>query len=145
MAFKVPRHCSPITHLAFTDDVIIFANGGAASLNQRPDFENDTYPNHVFKCSKVLYGLKQALRIWYERLSDFLVVNGFKRGIMDTTLFTKQNFNDLLIMQIYVNDINFCTTNVCLCKDFFTIMQNEFEMSMMGELNFFLGLRVLQT
>ena len=64
---------------------------------------------------------------------------------MDTTLFTKQSSNDLLIVQIYVDDIIFGATNECLCKDFFTIMQNEFEMSMMGELNFFLGLQVVQT
>ena len=54
-----------------------------------PNFENETFPNHVFKLSKVLYGLKQTPRDWYEQLSDFLTGNGFKRGIVDTTLFTK--------------------------------------------------------
>ena len=63
---------------------------------------------------------------------------------MDTTLFSKQSFNDLLIIQIYMDDIIFGATNECLCKNFSTIMQNEFEMSMMGELNFFLGLQVIQ-
>ena len=70
----------------------------------------------------------------------FLIENGFRRAIVDTTLFTKQNSHDLLIVQIYVDDIIFGATNEILCKDFSTIMQKEFEMSMMAELNFFLGL-----
>ena len=92
-----------------------------------------------------MYRLKQAPKVWYERLSDFLIENGFKRGIVGINLFTKRSSNDLLIVQIYVDDIIFGATNECLCKDFSTIMQKEFEMSMMGELNFFLGLQVVQT
>ena len=114
-------------------------------VDQPPGFENESYPDHVFKLSKALYGLKQAPRAWYERLSGFLIENGFKRGIVDTTLFTKQSSQDLLIVQIYVDDIIFGATNENLCKDFSIIMQKEFEMSMMGELNFFLGLQVIQT
>ena len=87
-------------------------------VDQPPDFENETYPNHVFKLSKALYRLKQAPRAWYERLSDFLIENSFRRDIVDTTLFTKQSSNDLLIVQIYVDDIIFGATNECLCKDF---------------------------
>ena len=64
---------------------------------------------------------------------------------MDTTIFTKQSLSDLLIVQMYVHDIICGATNECLCKDFSTIMQSEFEMSMMGELNFFLGLQIHQT
>ena len=87
-------------------------------VDQPSDFENEMFPNHMFKLSKSLYGLKQTPRAWYERLSDFLIENGFKRGIVDTTLFTKQCSNDLLIVQIYVDDIIFGTTNECLCKIF---------------------------
>ena len=90
-----------------------------------------------------MYGLKQVPKIWYERLTDFLVENDFKRGIVNTTLFTKQNSNDLLIVQMHVDDTIFGATNECLCKDFFIIIQNEFEISMMGDLNFFLGFRVV--
>ena len=75
----------------------------------------------------------------------FFVENDFKRSIVDTTLFIKQSSNDLLFVQIYVYDIIFGATNECLYKNFSTIMLNEFEMSMMGELNFFLGLQVVQT
>ena len=70
-----------------------------------PDFEDKELSNHVFKLSKALYGLKQAPRAWYERLSNFLIKNDFQRGMVDTTLFTKNFQNKLLIVQIYVDDI----------------------------------------
>ena len=73
------------------------------------------------------------------------VKNSFTKGNIDTTLFTKQNENgDLLIVQIYVDDIIFGSTNMCLCEEFSKIMQKEFEMSMMGELKYFLGLQIKQ-
>ena len=102
-------------------------------------FENPHFPNHVFKFSKALYGLKQALRAWYERLSNFLIENGFNRGKVDTTLFIKVKKHDILVVQIYVDDIIFSATNESLCQEFSKVMQGEFEMSMIGELAFFLG------
>ena len=77
-------------------------------------------------------------------MSVFLVENGFSKGKVDKTLFTKHNGDDILIVQIYVDDIIFGSTNELLCKEFETCMRNEFEMSMMGELSFFLGLQVKQ-
>jgi hypothetical protein len=58
-------------------------------VEQPPGFEDNEYPNHVYKLSKALYGLKQAPRAWYEYLRDFLITNGFKVGKADPTLFTK--------------------------------------------------------
>jgi hypothetical protein len=109
-------------------------------VEQSPSFESLEFPNHVFKLSKALYGLKQAPRAWYKRLSGFLLEKGFTTGKIDTTLFTKIKNNDLFIVQIYVDDIIFGSTNENMCRKFSKIMQKEFEMSMMGELNFFLGL-----
>ena len=97
----------------------------------------------MFKLSKVLYGLKQVPRAWYNRLSLFLLNNSFVRGKIDTTLFIKNHDNNMLLVQIYV-DIIFGSTNEDLCKEFSTCMQKEFEMSMMGEMNYFLGLQVKQ-
>jgi hypothetical protein len=77
-------------------------------------FEDDRYPDHVFKLSKALYGLKQAPRAWYECHRDFLIANAFKVGKADPTLFTKS------------------------CEEFSRVMTQKFEMSMMGELNYFL-------
>ena len=94
---------------------------------------------------KAPYDLKQAPKAWYERLSKFLLENGFSRWKVDTTLFIKRKLNDILLVQIYVDDIIFGSTNDSLCKEFSQDMQNEFEMSMMmGELNFFLGLQISQ-
>ena len=111
---------------------------------QPPKFKSFNFPNHVFKLKKTLYVLKQAPRGWYERLIKFLISSGFKMGKIDTTLFIKLKDNDMLIVQIYVDDISFGATNVSLCKEFAKFMQSEFEMSMMGKLNFFLGLKIKQ-
>ncbi|KAJ9547459.1 hypothetical protein OSB04_020002 [Centaurea solstitialis] len=109
-----------------------------------PGFESAQYPNHVYFLDKALYGLKQAPRVWYKRLSTFLISNGFHRGTTDITLFYKKHDDDILLVQIYVDDIIFGSTDLSMCKDFESLMQKEFEMSMMGELNFFLGLQVKQ-
>ena len=113
-------------------------------VEQPPEFGSFNFPNHVFKLKKALYGLKQALRAWYERLSKFIISSSFKMGKIDTTLFIKLRKNDILIVQIYVDDIIFGATNVSLCEEFVKSMHSEFEMSMMGELNFFLGLQIKQ-
>ena len=90
--------------------------------------------------TKHFYGLKQAPRAWYERLSNCLLENGFRRGNVDTTLFLKTKGEHLLIVQVYVDVIIFGATYENLCNEFSKMMRSEFEMSMMDEFNFFLGL-----
>src|SRR3954470_11404733 len=104
-------------------------------LKKNPGFEDFKHPKNVFKLDKALYGLKQAPRAWYERLSTHLTANGFVKGKIDSTLFLKTNGKHILVVQIYVDDINFGSTDDIMCKEFSTLMTNEFEMSMMGELN----------
>jgi hypothetical protein len=113
-------------------------------VEQPLGFEDSEYPNHVYKLSKALYGLKQAPRAWYECLRDFLIANDFKVGKADPTPFTKTLANDLFICQIYVDDIIFGSTNKSTCEEFSRIMTKKFEMSMMGELKYFLGFQVKQ-
>ncbi|KAK7275147.1 hypothetical protein RIF29_16256 [Crotalaria pallida] len=113
-------------------------------VKQPPGFENHEFPNHVYKLKKALYGLKQAPRAWYDRLSSFLLEQGFERGKVDATLFIYKSKKDILLVQVYVDDIIFGATNMSLCKKFSDLMKGEFEMSMMGELTFFLGLQVKQ-
>jgi hypothetical protein len=113
-------------------------------VEQPPGFEDSEYPNHVYKLSKALYGIKQAPRAWYECLRDFLITNGFKVIKVDPTLFTKTIANDLFVCQIYVDDIIFGSTNKSTCEEFSRIMIPKFEMSMMGELKYFLGFQVKQ-
>jgi len=95
-------------------------------------FEDHNNPDHVFKLKKALYGLKQAPRQWYERLSSFLLSQGYERGKTDKTLFIKHSWKDIILVQVYVDDIIFGATNESLCEQFVATMQGEFEMSMMG-------------
>ncbi|KAK3118826.1 hypothetical protein QOZ80_9BG0708740 [Eleusine coracana subsp. coracana] len=111
-------------------------------VEQPPGFEDPKYLNHVFKLHKTLYGLKQAPRAWYECLRDFLVKKGFVIGKADATLSTKHFGNDIFVCQIYVDDIIFGSTNQNFCDEFSKIMTKRFEMSMMGELTYFLGFQV---
>ncbi|GJZ26472.1 putative ribonuclease H-like domain-containing protein [Tanacetum coccineum] len=98
----------------------------------------------VYKVEKALYGLHQAPRAWYETLSTYLLDNRFYRGQIDKTLFIKRVKGDILLVQVYVDDIIFSSTKKSLCTDFKQIMHNRFQMSLMGEITFFLGLQVKQ-
>jgi hypothetical protein len=113
-------------------------------MDQPPRFEDDRYPDHVYKLSKALYGLKQAPRAWYECLRDFLISNAFMVGKVDSTLFTKACNGDLFVCQIYVDNIIFGSTNQKSYEEFSRVMMQKFEMSMLGELNYFLGFQVKQ-
>ncbi|GJS28894.1 retrovirus-related pol polyprotein from transposon TNT 1-94 [Tanacetum coccineum] len=106
---------------------------------QLPRFIDFEKPNHVFKLKKALYGLKQAPKAWYDRLKAFLIDHKYTMGLVDNTLFTKKRNSHIIIVQIYEDDIIFGSTCQELCDDF---MYDEFEMSMIGELNFFLGLQI---
>jgi hypothetical protein len=113
-------------------------------VKQPSGFEDQEYSNHIYKLHKTLYGLKQAPRAWYECLRDFLTQNSFKIGKADSTLFTRKVDKDLFICQIYVNDIMFSSNNQSFCDEFSKIMNDRFDMSMMGELKFFLGFQIKQ-
>ena len=114
-------------------------------VEQPPGFDDDKHPDWVFKLNKALYGLKQAPRAWYEKLSSFLIKHGYDRGNVDTTLFIKRMNNEMIVVQIYVDDIIFGSNDQALCDEFAELMKKEFEMSLMGELTYFLGLQVKQT
>src|SRR5664279_1683015 len=124
-----------------------FLNGPLNELvyvKQPPGFEDPNYPDHVYKLDKALYGLKQAPRVWYEHLKEFLVDRGFNVGLIDPTLFTKRVGGDLFICQLYVDDIIFGSTNALFNNEFSKLMTDKFEMSMMGELKYFLGFEIKQ-
>jgi hypothetical protein len=106
--------CARNIKLYRTDMKSAFLNGYINELvyvEQPPGFEDEKKPNHVYKLRKALYSLKQAPRAWYERLKDFLLSKGFIMGKVDTTLFTNKIGNDLFVLQIYVDDIIFGSTN----------------------------------
>nr|GEU55190.1 putative ribonuclease H-like domain-containing protein [Tanacetum cinerariifolium] len=111
---------------------------------QPSGFEDPDHPDKVYKVVKALYGLHQAPRAWYETLAKYLLENVFQRGKIDQTLFIKRQKGDILLVQIYVDDIIFGETNKDLCKSIEKLMKDKFQMSSMGELTFFLGLQVKQ-
>lgn len=76
-------------------------------VKQPLGFEDSLHQNYIFKLKKSLYGLKQALKAWYEKPSNFLLENEFQKGKVDITLFRKTLMNDILIVQVYVDDIIF--------------------------------------
>ena len=124
-----------------------FLNGPLNELvyvKQPPGFEHPKLPNHVYKLNKALYGLKQAPRAWYEYLTELLQDRGFEIGKIDPTLFTKRVKGDLFICQLYVDDIIFGSPNISFNEEFAALMTEKFEMSMMGELKFFLGFEIKQ-
>ncbi|GKB95629.1 retrovirus-related pol polyprotein from transposon TNT 1-94 [Tanacetum coccineum] len=114
-------------------------------VNQLEGFIDPHHPDQVYRLKKALYGLKQAPRAWYDELSNFLVSKGFSKGSIDPTLFITKHGEHILLVQIYVDDIIFGSTNPKLSKRFEKLMHSKFEMSMMGELKFFLGIQIHQS
>ncbi|GJV62979.1 putative ribonuclease H-like domain-containing protein [Tanacetum coccineum] len=99
---------------------------------QPPGFEDPKFPVRVYMVEKVLYGLHQAPRAWYETLSTYLLDNGFQIGAIDKTFFIKKVKSDILLVQVYVDDIIFGSTNKELCTEFKKLMHNKFQMSSMA-------------
>nr|GFC31125.1 putative ribonuclease H-like domain-containing protein [Tanacetum cinerariifolium] len=113
-------------------------------VKQPPGFQDPAFPAKVYKVEKAMYGLHQAPRAWYGTLSKYLLKNGFQRGTIDQTLFIRRQRKDFILVQVYVDDIIFGSSNPQLCREFEALLHEKFQMSAMGELNFFLGLQVLQ-
>nr|GEX27627.1 putative ribonuclease H-like domain-containing protein [Tanacetum cinerariifolium] len=113
-------------------------------LCQPPGFKDPDFPDRVYKIKKALYRLHQAPRAWYETLSTYLLDNGFQKGEIDKTLFIKRHKGDILMVQVYVDDIIFGSTKKGICLAFEKLMHEKFLMSSIGELTFFLGLQVKQ-
>ncbi|GJZ26412.1 retrovirus-related pol polyprotein from transposon TNT 1-94 [Tanacetum coccineum] len=114
-------------------------------VNQADGFVDQDNLNHVYKLKKALYGLKQAPHAWYDLLSKFLLSHEFSKGIVDPTLFIGRQGKDILLVQIYVDDIIFASTTPELCDQFSKITCSKFKMSMMGKISFFIGLQISQS
>ncbi|GKA59447.1 retrovirus-related pol polyprotein from transposon TNT 1-94 [Tanacetum coccineum] len=125
-----------------------FLNGNLREevyVSQPDGFVDPDNPNHVYKLKKALYGLKQAPRAWYDMLSSFLISQDFSKGLVDPSLFIRRDDKELLLVQIYVDDIIFATSTPKLCDIFAKILCSNFKMSMMGKISFFLGLQISQS
>ncbi|GJT58743.1 retrovirus-related pol polyprotein from transposon TNT 1-94 [Tanacetum coccineum] len=113
-------------------------------VHQPKGFVDPERPHHVYRLKKALYGLKQAPRAWYDTLSKFLLAQGFSKGVVDPTLFIRKTGKHTLHVQIYVDDIIFASTDPKDCDRFSNEMSSKFQMSMMGQISFFLGLQISQ-
>ncbi|GJV40158.1 retrovirus-related pol polyprotein from transposon TNT 1-94 [Tanacetum coccineum] len=113
-------------------------------VSQPEGFVNEDHPTHVFYLKKALYGLKQAPKAWYDLLSKFMLSKQSVKGAVDLTLFTRKEGEHILLVQIYVDDIIFASSNPSFCDKFANQMSKRFKMSMMGKMSFFLGLQISQ-
>nr|GEX32950.1 retrovirus-related Pol polyprotein from transposon TNT 1-94 [Tanacetum cinerariifolium] len=113
-------------------------------VSQPEGFVDLDHPIHVYRLKKALYGSKQAPRAWYDTLSRFLLNNYFSKGAVDPTLFTQKTSKHILLVQIYVDDVIFASTDPKAFDIFSNEMRSKFQMSIMGQMSFFLGLQVSQ-
>nr|GEU94751.1 hypothetical protein [Tanacetum cinerariifolium] len=151
---RIEAICLFLAYAAHKDFTVYQMNVKTAFLNkilkeevyvgQPLGFVSTQYPDHVCALDKSLYGLKQAPRAWYDVLLQFLIDSGFQKGSIDTTLFIKKKGKHTMLIQIYVKDNIFGSTNPKYCIKFSDLMVKRFEMSMMGEMKFFLMLQVNQ-
>ncbi|GJT32569.1 retrovirus-related pol polyprotein from transposon TNT 1-94 [Tanacetum coccineum] len=112
-----------------------FLNGelkGEVYVSQREGFVDPDHPTYVYCLKKALYGLKQAPWAWYDTLSRFLLDNKFSKGAVDLTLFTQKTGKHILLVQIYVDDIIFASTDPKACNIFSDEMSSKFQMSKFG-------------
>ncbi|GJS32147.1 retrovirus-related pol polyprotein from transposon TNT 1-94 [Tanacetum coccineum] len=114
-------------------------------VSQPEGFVDQDHPNHTYRLKKALYGLKQAPHVWYDLLSKFLLSQEFSKGVVNPTLFIRKEGKDILLVQIYVDDIIFTSYDPTLCDTFADIMSSKFKMSMMRKMSFFLGLQISQS
>ncbi|GJX69357.1 retrovirus-related pol polyprotein from transposon TNT 1-94 [Tanacetum coccineum] len=135
-----PRRVSGLVKTAFLNGEL----KEEVYVSQPKGFVDPDRPHHVYRLKKALYELKQAPRAWYDTLSKFLLAQGFCKGVVDPTLFIRKTGIHTLHVQIYVDDIIFASTDPKDCDRFSNEMSSKFQMSMMGQISFFLGLRISQ-
>ena len=129
------------------DEKSAFLNGDLEEeiyIEQPDGFILGNDPKLVCRLRKALYGLKQAPRAWYYCLDKYIHQQGFTKGSADSNLYTKIDNDKLLILVVYVDDIIFASNEEAMSQNFALVMQKEFEMSLLGELTYFLGLQVQQ-
>nr|GFA53670.1 retrovirus-related Pol polyprotein from transposon TNT 1-94 [Tanacetum cinerariifolium] len=98
-------------------------------VSQPPGFVDPKFPNNVYKVVKALYGLHQAPRAWYATLSTFLEKSEYRRGLTNKTLFIKHDKKDVMLVQVYVDNIIFSSTKKSWCDEFEELMKKSVKIS----------------
>jgi transposase InsO family protein len=148
ICFLLAYACSKNVKVYQMDVKSSFLNGELEEevyIEQPEGFQLSENADYVCKLKKALYGLKQAPRAWYSRLDKYLQQAGFRKGSADNNLYIKVSQGNILLIEVYVDDIIFGSDDDRLSQKFAKDMQNEFEMSLLGELSFFLGLQIRQS
>ena len=114
-------------------------------MKEPPGFVDSTLPSHVCQLHKSLYGLKQALRIWYTRLNDFLLSIGFRASKVDTSLFIFRVGTNICYLLVYIDDILFMSSNSLLLQRLIQLLSLEFKLRDLGYVHYFLGIEVQPT
>jgi hypothetical protein len=114
-------------------------------MEQPPGFIDKDQPHLVCKLHKAIYGLKQALRAWFTRLSTFLLELGFKGSLVDTSLFIYIHGSIQMYMLVYVDDILITGTHPAIIQSIIAKLQTEFPLKDLGPLSYFLGIQVTKT
>jgi hypothetical protein len=121
-----------------------FLNGNLEEevyVEQPQHYEVPQQENKVHRLKKTLYGLNQSLRAWYNRIDSYLTQNGFQRSENEPTLYIKSNQQgNVLIVCLYVDDLIF--TGDFGIEEFKTVMKDEFEITYLGLMRYFLGIEV---
>lgn len=115
--------------------------GDTVYMQQPPGFVDTRFPNHVCKLNKAIYGLKQALRAWFHRLSSFLVTNGFSCSRADPSLFVFRRDRCILYLLVYVVDLILTGSYPSVMSSFVAKLHAEFRIKDLGRLSYFLGLQ----
>jgi hypothetical protein len=148
ICFVLAYACSKNVKVYQMDVKSSFLNGELEEevyIEQPEGFQLSKNTNYVCKLKKALYGIKQAPRAWYSRLDKYLQQVGFRKGSVDNNLYIKVIQGNILLIEVYVDDIIFGSDDDRLSQKFAKDMQNEFEMSLLGELSFFMGLQIRQS
>jgi len=125
-----------------------FLNGSLQEvvyMQQPTGFVDLALPTHVCCLHKSLYGLKQASRAWYTRLSDFLLSIGFRASRVDTSLFILTVNHDIFYLLVYVDDILLTGNNSTLIHHLISLLSLEFKLHNLGNARYFLGIEVIPT
>lgn len=111
-------------------------------MKQPQGFVNSKFPNHACKMVKSLYGLKQAPRTWNSKFTSYLPYLGFTSSMSDTSLFVKNDQDDVIILLLYVGDIILTGSNVSKIQSVVHDLAEVFDLKDMGKLIYFLGLHI---
>ncbi|GJU03443.1 retrovirus-related pol polyprotein from transposon TNT 1-94 [Tanacetum coccineum] len=138
----------PVDTTGTPSSTLVDQDAPFASHNNMTIYQMDVknaFLNYEKRLKKALYGLKQDPCAWYDMLWKFIPSQEFSKGVVDPTLFTRKEGKDILLVQIYVDDIIFAFSGLALYDVFANIMSSKFKLSMIGKMYFFLGLRISQS